>query len=152
VRQEPATEVDPDKAAQWLANSSLLVAHLVLRPFIDAYRVVAEELINLDPQRAVDEKQFFDRCLRLAKQWSLQHRIASKESVSLEMFATALKMARHRGLVDPDATADIGEKRRTLVQQLDDLQKSIETLAAYARNRGFSRGVFSPRNTFGPTI
>jgi glycerol-3-phosphate O-acyltransferase len=64
---------------------------LVLRPFIDAYRVVAEELINLDPQRAVDEKQFFDRCLRMAKQWSLQHRIASKESVSLEMFATALQ-------------------------------------------------------------
>jgi hypothetical protein len=26
VRQEPATEVDPDKAAQWLANSSLLVS------------------------------------------------------------------------------------------------------------------------------
>jgi glycerol-3-phosphate O-acyltransferase len=97
---------------------------LVLRPFIDAYRVVAEELINLDPQRAVDEKQFFDRCLRLAKQWSLQRRIASKESVS----------------------------QRTLVQQLDDLQKSIETLAAFVRNRGFSRDVFSPLNTFGPSI
>jgi hypothetical protein len=26
VRQEPATEVDPEKAAQWLANSSLLVS------------------------------------------------------------------------------------------------------------------------------
>jgi hypothetical protein len=61
-------------------------------------------------------------------------------------------MARHRGLVDPDATADIGEKRRTLVQQLDDLQKSIETLAAYARNRGFSGDPFSRRYTFGPSI
>ena len=115
----------------------------MLRPFIDAYRVVAEELINLDPQRAVDEKQFFDRCLRLAKQWSSQHRIASKESVSLEMFTTALKMARHRGLVDPDATADIGERRRALVQQLDELQTSIETLAAYARKRDFSSDAFS---------
>jgi glycerol-3-phosphate O-acyltransferase len=143
ARQEPATDVDPDKAAQLLAISPLLVAHLVLRPFIDAYRVVAEELINLDPQRAVDDTQFFDRCLRLAKQWSLQHRIASKESVSLEMFTTALKMARHRGLVDPDATADIGEKRRALVQQLDELQTSIETLAAYARKRDFSSDAFS---------
>jgi glycerol-3-phosphate O-acyltransferase len=135
ARQEPTTEVDPGKATQWLANSSLLVAHLVLRPFIDAYRVVAEELVNLDPQRTIDEKDFVDRCLRLAKQWSLQHRIASKESVSLEMFATALKMARHRGLVDPDANADIGAGRRALVQQLDELQKSITTLAAHARKR-----------------
>ena len=47
ARQEPASEVDPDKAAQWLVSSALLIAHLVLRPFIDAYRVVAEELINL---------------------------------------------------------------------------------------------------------
>ncbi|MDT5049983.1 MAG: hypothetical protein QOG75_5883, partial [Mycobacterium sp.] len=56
------------------------------------------------------------------------HRIASKESVSLEMFATALKMARHRGLVDPDATADIGEKRRTLVQQLDNYRNQLRPL------------------------
>ena len=43
-----------------------------------------------------------------------------------------MKMARKRGLVDPDAIADIDEKRRALVQQLDDLQKSIEALAVYA--------------------
>jgi glycerol-3-phosphate O-acyltransferase len=147
ARQEPATEVDPDKAAQWLANSSLLIAHLVLRPFIDAYRVVAEELINLDPQHAIDEKQFFDSCLRLGKQWSLQRRIASRESVSLEMFATALKMARHRGLVDSDDSVDIGEKRRALVEQLDDLQQSIETLATYARTRDSSGdALFRPQS------
>jgi glycerol-3-phosphate O-acyltransferase len=147
ARQEPATEVDPDRAAQWLANSSLLIAHLVLRPFIDAYQVVAEELDNLDPRHAIDEKQFFDSCLRLGKQWSLQRRIASRESVSLEMFATALKMARHRGLVDSDDSVDTGEKRRALVEQLDDLQQSIETLATYARTRDSSGdALFRPQS------
>jgi glycerol-3-phosphate O-acyltransferase len=45
-----------------------VVAHLVLRPFIDAYRVVAEELVVSDPHNDIDEKVFYNRCLRLAKQ------------------------------------------------------------------------------------
>lgn len=128
ARHDVAIDVDPATAAQWLSNSHLLVAHLVLRPFIDAYRVVAEELAGTDPHRDIDEKQFFDRCLRFAKQWSLQHRIASKESISVDMFSTALKMARHRGLIDMDST-DVGAKRDDLVRQLTNLQKAVETLA-----------------------
>jgi glycerol-3-phosphate O-acyltransferase len=124
-------EVDQTQAGQWLAHSTLLVAHLVLRPFIDAYRVVAEELVDLDTTGPFDQDRFLDRCLRLAKQWSLQRRIASEESISGEMFGTAVKMARHRGLIDSESgRAEILEMRRHLVRQLDDLQQSIETLAA----------------------
>jgi hypothetical protein len=50
------------------------------------------------------------------------------------------------------ARSERGGHQSSVRQQLDDLQKSIETLAAYARNRGFSRDVFSPLNTFGPSI
>jgi hypothetical protein len=63
------------------------------------------------------------------------------------MFATALKMARHRGLVDSDDSVDTGEKRRALVEQLDDLQQSIETLATYARTRDSSGdALFRPQS------
>jgi glycerol-3-phosphate O-acyltransferase len=59
----------------------------------------------------------------------LQHRI-TEESVSGEMFSTALKMARHRGLLDTDGPADdIADRRAALVTELDDLQKSIGELA-----------------------
>ena len=91
--------LDTEEAARSLNESDLLVAHLVLRPFVDAYRVVAEELLNLGPGRDVDEQELLKRCLRLGRQWSLQHRI-TEESVSGDMFSTALKMARHRGLLD----------------------------------------------------
>ena len=108
----------------------------MLRPFIDAYRVVAEELMSLGLGRDVEERELLTRCLRLGRQWSLQHRI-TEESVSGEMFATALKMARHRGLLGADRTAaDIADGRVELVAELDELQMSIGELARMRRGRG----------------
>ncbi|WP_428339909.1 1-acyl-sn-glycerol-3-phosphate acyltransferase [Mycobacterium sp.] len=135
-------DVDPAKAAQWLSNSALLVAHLVLRPYIDAYRVVAAELLDLDPDDEFDERRVLDGCLRLAKQWSLQRIIASEESVSGEMFSTGLKMARHRGLLDPTASpSKLAELRRDLVDQLAGLEQAIGILA----NRGTSPISIDPK-------
>jgi glycerol-3-phosphate O-acyltransferase len=121
--------LDIGEAARSLHESELLVAHLVLRPFIDAYRVVAEELLNLGAGSDVDEQTLLERSLRLGRQWSLQHRI-TEESVAGDMFATALKMARHRGLLDSAAV----EGRAALVAELDDLQRSIGELARMRRD------------------
>jgi glycerol-3-phosphate O-acyltransferase len=129
---DPSAPLDNDQAARSLHESDLLVAHLVLRPFIDAYRVVAEELLSLGP--GVDDQELLKRCLRLGKQWSLQHRI-TEESVSGEMFSTALKMARHRGLLETEAPADeIADRRAALVTELDELQTSIGELARMRRD------------------
>jgi glycerol-3-phosphate O-acyltransferase len=121
--------LDIGEAARSLHESELLVAHLVLRPFIDAYRVVAEELLNLGADSDVDEQTLLERSLRLGRQWSLQHRI-TEESVAGDMFATALKMARHRGLLDSEAV----DGRAALVAELDDLQRSIGELARMRRD------------------
>ena len=131
---DPSAPLDTKEVARSLNESDLLVAHLVLRPFVDAYRVVAEELVNLVPGRDVDEQQLLKRCLRLGRQWSLQHRI-TEESVSGEMFSTALKMARHRGLVDLEGAADdVADRRAALVAELEDLQGSIGELARMRRD------------------
>jgi glycerol-3-phosphate O-acyltransferase len=132
--QDPNAPLDTEEAARSLNESDLLVAHLVLRPFVDAYRVVAEELVNLGTGGGVDEQELLKRCLRLGRQWALQHRI-TEESVSGEMFSTALKMARHRGLLDPEGGADnIADRRSALVAELDDLQGSIAELARIRRD------------------
>lgn len=128
--------LDTDEAALSLGRSELVLAHLVIRPFIDAYRVVAEELVNLPPTREINESQLLKRCLRLGKQWSLQHRI-TEESVSGEMFSTAVKMARHRGLLDATVGADeVMRRRADLVGELDDLQRSIGELARSRADTG----------------
>lgn len=121
--------LDTEEATRSLNESELLVAHLVLRPFVDAYRVAAEELVSLGAGGDVDEQVLLERCLRLGRQWSLQHRI-TEESVSGDMFATALKMARHRGLLGSDAArSDVANRRAALVAELDDLQRSLGELA-----------------------
>jgi len=132
--QDPSAPLDAEEAARSLNESDLLVAHLVLRPFVDAYRVLAEELTNVGTDRSVDEQLLLKRCLRLGRQWSLQHRI-TEESVSGEMFSTAVKMARHRGLIDPEGDADdLADRRSALVAELDDLQGSIAELARMRRD------------------
>ena len=131
---DPSASLDTDEAARSLQESELLVAHLVLRPFVDAYRVMAEELVHLGPSGDVDEQALLERCLRLARQWSLQHRI-TEESVSGEMFATALNMARHRGLLgSPAGTSQTADARVALVAELDELQRSIGELAHMRRD------------------
>jgi glycerol-3-phosphate O-acyltransferase len=132
--QDPSAPLDTEEVARSLNESDLLVAHLVLRPFVDAYRVVAEELTNVGTDRGVDEQLLLKRCLRLGRQWSLQHRI-TEESVSGEMFSTAVKLARHRGLIDLEGDADdIADRRSALVAELDDLQGSIGELARIRRD------------------
>jgi glycerol-3-phosphate O-acyltransferase len=50
------------------------------------------------------------------------------------MFSTAVKLARHRGLLDPEGdAADIADRRSALVAELDDLQRSIDELARIRR-------------------
>lgn len=131
--QDPDAPLDGEEAARILHESDLIVADLVLRPFVDSYRVLAEELTALEPDRVVAEREILKRCLRLGRQWSLQHRI-TEESVSGEMFGTAFKLARHRGLLEADAPAEeIARRRHALVAELDDLQDSIAELGRIRR-------------------
>jgi glycerol-3-phosphate O-acyltransferase len=124
VGHDTDAPLDVVEVSHCLQNSDLLLAHLVLRPFIDSYRVVAEELAAAG-DRAVDEEELLRRCLRLGRQWSLQHRI-TEESVSGEMFSTATKMARHRGLTE--IGPELAQRRSELVAELVDLQRAIDRL------------------------
>jgi glycerol-3-phosphate O-acyltransferase len=131
--QDPSAPVDPAQAARSLSNSDLLLAQLVIRPFVDAYRVVAEELLAAPSPDEPAEREFLKRCLRLGRQWSLQHRI-TEESVSGEMFQTAVKLARHRGLYDSSAgVEEVKRRRAALVDELDELRSAIDQVALCAR-------------------
>lgn len=97
---DEAWRCDPATAARLLAGADLLTAHLVLRPYLDAYLVVADRLAAepCDPE-PVDEQRLLAECLAVGQQWLLQHRITSAESVTLELFRTALRVAGKRELL-----------------------------------------------------
>jgi len=66
---------------------------------IEAYRVVADRLAQTPPETVIDKRGFVDACLGLGRQYHLQRRIHSGESVSQVLFEAALKVADNRGLV-----------------------------------------------------
>src|SRR6202000_1401809 len=88
-----------------LESADLLLAHLVLRPFLDAYHIVADRLADYD-DNTFDEDVFLAECLQVGKQWELQRRIASAKSRSMELFKTALRLGRHGELVDDSKSPD----------------------------------------------
>jgi glycerol-3-phosphate O-acyltransferase len=112
----------------WLERSRPHIAPLVLRPFLDAYSVVFERLAARGDSQ-VDVDELLDECLGVAQQWVLQHRVASEESVSLELFRPAVSLATHRGLLDP-ATSGLAAKRRALA---DEVGVALQRLEAVAR-------------------
>ncbi len=90
----------PDGEAS-LGGADFLIAHRVLRSFLDAQLVVALRLAARDPRHPVVEKQFLDECGGLGQQMLLQGRLHGPESLSRELFGSALKLAANRDLVDP---------------------------------------------------
>lgn len=99
---EHPNDLTPEHATELLHRARPRLAHLVLRPFLDAYLVLAERLAEHGDDE-VDEEALLAEALAVGRQWELQRRIASAESVSLELYKTALALARHRGLLEPGA-------------------------------------------------
>jgi glycerol-3-phosphate O-acyltransferase len=110
-------------------------AHRVLRPFLDAYRLVGDHLERWDATAPFDEARFVGECTGLGHQYHLQQRIRSAASVSQVLIRTALKIADNRGLLDPEKTdlegrrGEFAEEIRTAIRRID----AIETLAASRR-------------------
>lgn len=106
---EPATQL-----IDGLAQARSHAAHLVLRPFFEAYLVVADVLASWSGD-VDDERAFLDRCLGVGRQLVLQRRIASEESLTLELFRPAVRLAGHRKLMadtDVPGSSDALAKRR----------------------------------------
>ncbi|WP_142245479.1 lysophospholipid acyltransferase [Mycobacterium sp. IS-836] len=117
-----------------LERADLLLAHLVLRPFLDAYHIVADRLASHEDE-SFDEQAFLTECLEVGKQWELQRRIASAESRSMELFKTALRLARHRELVDGFEYPDIAERRRQFADEIATAIRRVNAIAELARTR-----------------
>jgi glycerol-3-phosphate O-acyltransferase len=111
-----------------------LNACLVLRPFLDAYRVVADALLQQPPDAPVDDGPFLGRCLALGRQYQLQRRVRSPESVSKVLFETALKLARNWGLLDTGA-AETAARRREFADGIRDALRRTDAIAALAATR-----------------
>ena len=75
------------------------MAQSMLRPFFEAYEIVADVL--RDAPAEIDEKELTKRALGVGRQYAAQHRVRNVESVSALLFATARQVAADQHLLEP---------------------------------------------------
>ncbi|MFF3227654.1 glycerol-3-phosphate 1-O-acyltransferase [Nocardia suismassiliense] len=112
-----------------LTDSGFMMAHRVLRSFFDAQLVVAERLADRDPEIELDRKQFIAECVAVGKQMMLQQRLHSPESVSTELFTSALKLADNYGLLEP-VSNDSAKRRAELTERRVEFADRLRTIGA----------------------
>jgi len=107
------------------------VSHVIVRPFVEAYRLVADVLVNDDA--LADDAEVTRRALGLGRQYVAQRRLRSSESVSVLLFATGLQVARNRGLFEPGE--DLAARRAGFLAELRDLIRRLDQIEDLAIRR-----------------
>jgi glycerol-3-phosphate O-acyltransferase len=127
------SDLSASKAKRILDSARPHLAHLVLRPFLDAYLIVADRL-EAAGDTPVQEGPLLEEALRVGRQWELERRVASAESVSLELFRTCLRLAAHRRLLTPtDDGPPLGERRRAFAEEIRYAVRRLDQIAELAR-------------------
>ncbi|MGD9528383.1 glycerol-3-phosphate 1-O-acyltransferase [Pseudonocardia sp.] len=108
-----------------LEKAGFLIAHRVLRSFLDAQLVVASRLVSLGDRPPGPEKEFLDATAGLGQQLLLQGRLHGPESLSRELFASALKLADNQGLLDG---ADLAARRARFAERVEDVVARVTTI------------------------
>ena len=114
-----------------LAGMRPLVSHVIVRPFVEAYRIVADVLAGDDAPD--DDSEVIRRALGLCRQYVAQRRLRSSESVSALLFQTSLQLARNRGLFEPGP--DLAARRAAFLAELRDLVRRLDQIEDLAIRR-----------------
>ncbi len=140
------TRIENGDALELLSECTPLLAHAALRPFAEAYAIVADVLIDKRiASDASDKKAVVDAALKYARQALLQQRITSEESVGKLMFENGFELASHRGLTEGDANS-LAAQRTQFRADLDDINRRLEVVNSLAEAaRPDRRGRQSPR-------
>ena len=162
-RHDPAWEerlrAGPAEADALLSAMRPLVSHVMVRPFVDAYRLVADVLASDhalasgggpagadEPSERggalADREEVVRRALGLGQQYVAQRRLRSSESVSVLLFQTALQLAGNRGLLGPGD--DVGERRAAFLAELRDLLRRLDEIEDLAIRRYVQDAVSAP--------
>ncbi len=103
-------------------------SHIVLRPFLEAYRVIGD-LIEAEAYTSqIDVDDLRRRAMALGKQYALQGRIHTQESVSQVLFDAAIQLADNRKLFKQ--RPDMVELRTTFARELRQVVDHLRAIDA----------------------
>jgi glycerol-3-phosphate O-acyltransferase len=108
-----------------------LVAGAMLRPFFEAYEIVADVLRDAAPD--IDEKELTKLALGVGRQYVAQDRVRSNEAVSALLFATARQVAGDQHLLEP--ASDLIERRQAFVAELRGILRDMSEVEQISREQ-----------------
>jgi glycerol-3-phosphate O-acyltransferase len=112
-----------------------LIASAMLRPFFEAYEIVADVL--RDSPAEVNEKNLTEQALGVGRQYVAQDRIRSNEAVSALLFATARQVAADQHLLEP--AADLAERRTAFLAELRRILSDMDKVERISRRQFVER-------------
>ena len=107
-------------------------AHRILRPFLEAYRVIGDALERHGPDEAIEAATLEREGLALGRQYVLQRHVKRRESVSKALFQTAVKLVKNRELWEP---GDVAEGRAELAAEIRAAIRRVDAIESLARAR-----------------
>ena len=131
--QWEATLAEDGAAQALLLRMRPRVAHSVLLPFVEAYRVVADVLARQPAGAEIDEKDCVQQALAYGRQAYLQRRISSLASIGKLFFSNGYRLFDNLSLVAvTEDEEDLRERRLQMAQTFRDLQRRLERVRAAA--------------------
>lgn len=114
-----------------LQSQPLYVAHAILAPYIEAYRVVAFALQQRQPGEPFDEERFIQHCIALGEELHWQGEVQRLEAISRPFLVNGIHLARNRGLIDnPQPQA-----MTSFLRELDKIGGQLHTLQSWTLTR-----------------
>jgi glycerol-3-phosphate O-acyltransferase len=127
---------DRHYVSRLLRNMKPLVAHCCLKPYIEAYRIVADVFAGMKATETLDEKGLVAASFKYGRQAYLQRRISSKASIGEILFKNGYKLLDSYGVVEIGAE-ELVEKRKKISKDLRILSHRIEQIRTLAMPNDF---------------
>jgi len=112
-----------------------LIAGAMLRPFFEAYEIVADVL--RDAPAEIGEKDLTKKALGVGRQYVAQNRVRSNEAVSALLFATARQVIADQHLLEP--AADLSKRRTAFRDELRGILGDMDRVEQVAREQFYAR-------------
>lgn len=128
---EPVVAAGGEAVDTLLASKRPLVAHAMLRPFFEAYEIVADVL--RDAPANISDKDLTKQALGVGRQYAAQGRVRSTESISALLFATARRVAADQHLLE--AGFDLAERRAAFCDELLQIMNDLDHIEEASRRK-----------------
>ncbi len=132
-----ASQLDagPESVEALLCAKRPLMSNAMLRPFFEAYEIVADVLC--DAPGDIGEKELSKLALGVGNQYAAQGLVSSSESVSALLFGTARQVAADQELLEP--SPDLRERRRAFLHELRGIIADMDRIHQLARDQFYAR-------------